>query len=159
MTTNLGLDTDTIDHSTLQRLAKAGALHGITVTGDPEGWTIIAQVRQTQYPLVGRNDGRTVVRHWRRMETAVKYLRQIGVERFEVDARHFDSEAMRRTNQRPDTAAALKRAHEAADYDRWFREQVAAAIEEADDPNAEWFTWEEVEQRAMEAIERASADE
>ncbi|WP_446662251.1 antitoxin PaaA2 family protein, partial [Escherichia coli] len=32
---------------------------------------------------------------------------------------------------RPDRAEALKRAHEAAAYDAWFREQVQAAI---DDP-------------------------
>lgn len=156
MSTNLGPGVDTIDHATLQRLAKAGALAGVTVTGDPEGWAIVARVRQTRYPLVGRNDGRRVVRHWRRMETAVKYLRGVGVEQFEVDARHFDADAMRRTNKRPDTAAALKRAHEAAEYDRWFREQVEIGVQEAEDPNTPWYTTEEAFEHAGRAIEKAA---
>ena len=41
----------------------------------------------------------------------------------------YDPEHARRA--RPDRAAALKRAHAAAAYDKWFRSQVQAAL---DDP-------------------------
>ena len=34
--------------------------------------------------------------------------------------------------KRPDRAEALKRAHEAAEHDAWFREQVRSALDEAD---------------------------
>lgn len=133
---------ETIDHQALQRLAAAGALRGITVAGETEGWTVVAHVREAQYPLAGQRGG---IRHFRRMETAVKYLREAGVNRFEVDARGFDMEAMLATRRRPDTAAALKRAHDAAEYDRWFRAEVEKAVEEADCPDAEWYSWEEIE--------------
>jgi hypothetical protein len=38
---------------------------------------------------------------------------------------------------------ATESVHEAAAHDKWFREQVGAAISEADDPAAEWVTNEE----------------
>ncbi|WP_066457768.1 antitoxin PaaA2 family protein [Castellaniella caeni] len=43
---------------------------------------------------------------------------------------NFDWESVTVT-KRPDRSAALKRAHEAAAYDAWFRDQVQASI---DDP-------------------------
>ena len=46
--------------------------------------------------------------------------------------------------KRPDRSAALKRAHEAAAYDQWFRGEVAQALKEADDPYTKWRTTEEV---------------
>ncbi len=60
----------------------------------------------------------------------MQYLHGVGVMRFDVDASAFDP-ATPATNPRPDRAAALKAAHEAAAYDQWFRGQVQAAI---DDP-------------------------
>ncbi|WNV04073.1 hypothetical protein RP726_16865 [Candidatus Methylospira mobilis] len=39
----------------------------------------------------------------------------------------------------------MKKAHEAAEYDKWFREQVELAIKEADAPDAVWISHEEVE--------------
>lgn len=41
---------------------------------------------------------------------------------------------------RPDTAARVKRAPEAAEHDAWFREQVDQAIKEADDPKTKWVS-------------------
>ncbi|QFY42861.1 hypothetical protein F6R98_09750 [Candidatus Methylospira mobilis] len=38
----------------------------------------------------------------------------------------------------------MKKAHEAAEYDKWFREQVELAIKEADAPDAVWISHEEV---------------
>ncbi len=32
-------------------------------------------------------------------------------------------------------------------YDAWFREQVEAALREADDSNAQWYTLEESDER------------
>jgi addiction module RelB/DinJ family antitoxin len=37
--------------------------------------------------------------------------------------------------------------NEAAEHDRWFREQVAAAVEEADRPDAEFVTQDDVSAR------------
>ncbi|HET6655938.1 MAG TPA: hypothetical protein VFL45_04720 [Gammaproteobacteria bacterium] len=147
------VEHENLGHAEFAKLNRAGAIQSVTVAGDREGWSILAHVRQTVYPLAARRGG---VRHFRRMESAIKYLRESGIERFEVDASGYDPEAMRQTHRRPDTAAQLKRAHEAAEHDKWFREQVAAAIKEADDPNARWYTHEEVMRELDEIIERAS---
>lgn len=38
----------------------------------------------------------------------------------------------------------MKATHEAASYDKWFREQVDQAQIEADDPNTQWIPHEVV---------------
>jgi hypothetical protein len=132
----------TIDHGTLVSMAKAGAISRVTLAGDSQGWAIIARVRETRYPLAVQTGG---VRHFRHMEAAARYLRQVGVEKYEVDQHAWDPRAPRNNHRRPDTAAAMKRAHEAAEYDRWFCEEVDKAVREADSPDAVWYTHEEVE--------------
>ncbi len=44
---------------------------------------------------------------------------------------------------RPDRAEALKRTYGAAEYDKWFREQVQQGLVEADEPNTQWVSHEE----------------
>ena len=67
----------------------------------------------------------------------------MGIEHFDVDAADYEAEGGR---TRPDRAEAMRRAHEAAGHDKWFREQVEEAIKEADDPNTEWVPHEVVKQ-------------
>ena len=62
--------------------------------------------------------------------------------RYEVDETGYEETTDR--PKRPDRSAALKHAHEAAAYDRWFRCEVAQALKEANDPNMRWRTTEEV---------------
>lgn len=42
-----------------------------------------------------------------------------------------------------DASERLRRAHEAAAHDKWFRAEVEQAIKEADDPNAQWVSNED----------------
>jgi hypothetical protein len=76
------------------------------------------------------------------METLVAYLREIGISRFDVDAADYAAEVSL-SRKRPDRAEALRKTHEAAEHDRWFREQVEEGLKEADDPNTEWVTNDE----------------
>jgi len=48
------------------------------------------------------------------------------------------------SRSRPDRAEALRRTHEAASHDAWFRAQVEEALREADDPHTAWMSHEEV---------------
>ncbi|MGO8655861.1 hypothetical protein ACC771_09250, partial [Rhizobium ruizarguesonis] len=66
-----------------------------------------------------------------------------GISKFDVDAANYAPG----TASRPDRAAALRRTHKAAEYDKWFREQVGEAIREADDPNAVWISAQDAEER------------
>ena len=63
----------------------------------------------------------------------------MGIDTFDVDAANFDPYTVK-TYTRPDRAAAMRQTHEAAEYDRWFRAQVAEAVKEGDDPKTQWVT-------------------
>ena len=115
-----------INHSALAKLVESGAVRAAHVVGRSGGWGIIVKCGRTARPLAAQ---RGKVRLFSKLETVAAYLKGIGIARFEVDALGYDAEHARRT--RPDRAAALKRAHEAAAYDRWFRSQVQVAL---DDP-------------------------
>lgn len=131
----------TVDHATLKRMNDAGVVTDALLVAEPEGWACVVQVRRTRYPLVAKRGG---VRHWSKMESAARYLRQLGIAEFRVDARHMPDTAAARA-ARPDASARLTHAHEAAAYDTWFRDQVQAAISEADAPDAVWYTHDEIE--------------
>lgn len=122
--------TETIDHTTLSRLVEAGAVRGAHIIGQPGGWSVMVRYGMHESPLVAKRSHN--VRLFRRFETLVSYLKGIGIARFDVDSSDYTPDALNTArSRRPDRAEALKRAHEAAAYDEWFREQVQASI---DDP-------------------------
>jgi hypothetical protein len=118
---------ETIDHTTLTRLVEAGAVRGADVIGQPGGWGVVVKYGMTERALAVR---RGQVRIFRRFEALVGYLKALGLSRYTVDASGYDPAAPA-SLARPDTAERLRRAHEAAEHDRWFRAQVQAAL---DDP-------------------------
>ena len=120
--------TETIDHSTLSRLVEAGAVRGAHVVGQNGGWAVMVKYGTHERSLAAQRSRQ--VRLFKRLETLVAYLKGVGLAHFDVDAANFDPDA-HKTHTRPDRAVALKRAHEAAAYDQWFRDQVQASI---DDP-------------------------
>lgn len=132
---------ETIDHGTLAQLVEAGALRGVHVVGQPGGWSLRVEYGAAERSLAAQRSRQ--VRVFRRMETLVSYLKDVGIERFDVDAADYEAEGGK---SRPDRAEAMRRTHEAAAHDKWFREQVEAAVTEADDPNTEWVPHEIVKQ-------------
>lgn len=123
--------TETIDHSTLSRLVEAGVVRGAHVIGQPGGWAVMVKYGMHERPLASTNS--RAIRNFRRLETLVTYLKSIGLSQFDVDAANYD-QATPTAAKRPDRAAALKQAHEAAAYDKWFRAEVQ---KELDDPSPE----------------------
>ncbi|MEY2343280.1 hypothetical protein AB4090_14410 [Acidithiobacillus sp. IBUN Pt1247-S3] len=106
--------TETIDHGTLSRLAEAGAVREAHIVGQGGGWAVLVQYGATERPLAAQRSRQ--VRLFRKFETLVSYLKEIGIARFDVDAANYTPKtaiAMRR----PDRSEALKRAHAAAAYD------------------------------------------
>lgn len=138
---------ETIDHGTLSRLVEAGAVRGAHIVGQCGGWAVLVKYGMTERPLAAQRSRQ--VRMFRKFETLVSYLKEIGIDRFDVDAANYDA-ATATTARRPDRAEALKRAHEAAAYDAWFREQVQASI---DDPRS---SVSDEDARAMFAKRRAA---
>jgi len=126
-----------IDHATLSRLAEAGAIDKTLVVGQLGGWSIVVRYGKSEHSLAAQRSRQ--VRLFKRMETLVSYLKDVGISQFDVDAADYAAES----SKRPDRAEALKRAHEAAEHDRWFREQVEIGLREADDPNTVWISNED----------------
>ncbi|MBO9356995.1 hypothetical protein GG851_23645 [Bordetella petrii] len=116
--------TDTIDHSTLSRLVEAGVVRGAHVVGQPGGWAVMVKYGTHEQSLAAKNS--RSVRVWRRFETLATYLKGMGLTQFDVDAANYDQDAVT-TVKRPDRAEALKKTHEAAAYDKWFRGRVEAS--------------------------------
>jgi hypothetical protein len=131
------MPAETIDHTTLSRLVEAGAVRGVHVVGQAGGWAVTVKYGMAERSLAAQRSRQ--VRLFKRMETLVSYLKAVGISRFDVDAADYTPEGGK-YHSRPDRAEALRRAHEAAAYDKWFREQVGEAIREADDPATVWVS-------------------
>lgn len=121
----------TIDHSTLRRLVDAGANVGAEVVGACGGWGVVINYgRASQTLAVTRGKPRT----FRQFETLAAYLKGLGITEYRVNTAEFEpgASATYPADKRSAMASArMKRAHQAAAYDTWFREQVQASI---DDP-------------------------
>lgn len=129
------MSAETIDHTTLARLVEAQAVRAAHVIGQPGGWSVVVKYGMTERPLAATRSRE--VRIFKKLETLVGYLKDLGVIRFDVNAADYDPEGGKALT-RPDTSAALKRAHAAAAHDKWFRAEVEQALQEADDPATEW---------------------
>jgi hypothetical protein len=135
------MTTSSIDHMTLAGLIEACAVQGTRVVGQAGGWGVIVQCGVSERRLTATRSKE--VRVFKRFETLVGYLKRMGIKRFEVDVGDFDN-AIVKAPSRPDTSAHLRQAHAALAHDQWFREEVAKAIEQADEPTTQWVTNEEV---------------
>lgn len=118
----------TIDHMTLERLVEAGAVHGASIVGQPGGWSVIIKYGMTERALAAK---RGAVRVFRKFETLVGYLKDIGIACYQVDASKFDPVAVNTERKRVDASERMKDAHEAASYKGWLTQQVQEAL---DDP-------------------------
>lgn len=119
---------ETIDHVTLSRLAEANVINGASIIGQPGGWGVVIKYGVTERALAAK---RGSVRIFRKFETLVSYLKGIGVARYQVDATGFDPASLKTTHRGTVASGRMKAAHEAAAYDKWFREQVQETL---DDP-------------------------
>ena len=95
------------------------------------------------------------IRSGRRLDAVAGYLRGLGLARFEVDAANHEDAPGRK---RPDRAKAMREVHDAAEHDRWFREQVEDAVKMADSPDAVWHDQGEVMRDARSMLDRMAQE-
>lgn len=119
--------TETIDHTTLSRLAEAGAVRSAHVVGQKGGWGLLVKYGMTERALAAQRSHQ--VRIFRKFETLVNYLKGVGIARFDVDAVNYDAGTLT-TRTRPDRSEAMKSAHEAAAYNKWLKAEVQEAIDD-----------------------------
>ncbi|OIQ73780.1 hypothetical protein GALL_445790 [mine drainage metagenome] len=143
------MNTETIDHTTLSRLAEAGAVRSAHIIGQNGGWGVLVKYGMTERALAAQRSHQ--VRIFRKFETLVAYLKGVGIARFDVDAVNYDPASMKATRSRPDRAEAMKNAHEAVAYNNWFKQQVQEALDD-DSPG---IPHEQVMKNVREVIAKA----
>lgn len=116
---------DTIDHSTLIHLVEAGAVRGADVIGQPGGWGVVVKYDMTERALAAR---RGAVRTFRKFETLVSYLKDLGIVQYSVNAADFDPQALKSKRARPDAAERMRSAFEAKAHADWAREKAADSL-------------------------------
>ena len=142
----------TIDHNMLSRLVEAGSVQGVHVVGQIGGWSVMIKYGTLEQPLSATRSKK--IRTFKKLETLVTYLKEIGISCFDVDATGYDKSTVQ-TYTRPDRSSAMGQTHESVEHDKWFREQVAQALQETDDPAAVWIPQAEVKigmQRQRESL-------
>ncbi|NIA00586.1 hypothetical protein [Massilia sp. CCM 8734] len=121
------MTTDTIDHTTLIKLAEAGVVRSAHAVGQAGGWGILVKYGMTERALAAQRSQQ--VRIFRKLETLVEYLKGVGIARFDVDAVNYAPRSITAT-KRPDRAAAMKEAHAAAAYTKWLKAEVQEALDD-----------------------------
>ena len=136
------LSSHTIDTAMAKRLVEAAAIRGASIIGQPGGWSVVLKLGMQDKALgIQRSDK---PRMWRSLDRCVEYLRtELKIARVELLDASNHSDVPLVGKSRKDAADRLRKAHEAAAHDRWFREQVDVGLAEADDPAAEWVANEE----------------
>ena len=75
---------------------------------------------------------------------AMALLHEIGILAAHLDTARWTPKSASTGKPRPDRAAALRRTHEAARHDAWFRSEVEAGLRELEAPNVELIDHDEV---------------
>jgi len=125
------MPTETIDHSALTRLVESGSVHTAHIVAKPGGWSIQIPYGNTEHSLTAQRSRQ--VRLFKRLETLVTYLQDVGITHFDVDTSNYDPLQIK-TYARPDRSEAMKHAHEAAAYEEWFKEQVQIGLDDTRPP-------------------------
>lgn len=122
---------DTVDTAMARQLIQARAIQGASIIGRAGGWSVVLKLGSTQKTLAAQRS--KDVRVWRSLDRCVSFMKdELGVALIDqIDAsRHSADDPARKT--RADAAERLKRAHEAAVHDKWFRSQVNAGLHDLD---------------------------
>lgn len=116
--------TQPIKPESFRDLVSSGAVKSAQIVGQKGGYALLASIGMQQRLLGTRNGA---VRMFSTADTALKWLRDLGVMQADVDMTHFESSRLR--PPRPDIARKNRAAHAALEHDRWFREQVRNTLD------------------------------
>ncbi len=117
----------TVKLETLRELIAAGSVRSATLLGQRGGYTVLVSVGTQERVLANRAGS---ARLYARLDTAAKDLHAWGLAEFDVNVANYQPGRLRPA--RPDRAAQMKQAHEAAVHDGWFRQKVRSTLERLD---------------------------
>ncbi len=130
---------------TLQQLRAtndAGGIASVTLKALGEAFFVQVDTRNGKAAMLAKTRS-TEPRGFGNPMQALNLLRKLGLVVGAFDVALWNPEQKNTARTRPDRTEALKRTHEAAEHDKWFRAQVEKAIKEADDPTTKWVSDEE----------------
>jgi len=106
-----------------------GGILSVALVGQGGSFFIQAETRKGDAVLTKARG--SDLREFRDVTKALHLLRELGVREARVDARNWRPEQGELGRPpRPDSAAMMKAAHEAAQHEQWFRSQVQVALDE-----------------------------
>lgn len=121
-----------------RRLVEANAIQGASIIGQNGGWIIMLKIGLSEKPLSTQRTDKP--RMWRNLNSYEKYVdTELNIKKIDgLDMCNYG--ASDAPKLRIDASSRLKKAHEVAAYDKWFRVEVEVAIVEADDLNTQWVS-------------------
>lgn len=121
----------TIDTALAKQLVQAHAVKGACIIGQAGGWSVILKLEKSEKVLCAQRSRR--VRIWRSVDRCIAFMRdELGVAKFDqLDASQHSQNTSGRT-KRLDASLRLRRAHQAAAHDRWFRDEVRRGLSDLD---------------------------
>ncbi len=136
-----------INHNALKLLIEAGAVDSATVIANADQWTLNITFGDTEKTILAKNSGKA--RIWRKLDTLAKYLSGLGINRFETDLANYDPSQKSLT--RPDSAAILKRTHEAhrSQQEKEEIQEALSAIDKKASPDKVRVNWEQRRARIL----------
>jgi hypothetical protein len=129
---------------------QTGGLRSVAISASGGLFFVTGQPRSGERVTLATTRGK-LARGFRDPGKAIAVLHEIGARKVEIDTTGWSpAQAALAGRHRPDTAERQKRAHQAAGHDAWFRAEIEKAVQEANDPAAEWLSDEQVKQQSAE---------
>jgi hypothetical protein len=140
----------------LRATIRAGGIASVTLKAEGGAFLVAVATRSGSDGLLVTTRTKEP-RRFADLRKAMLLLREMGIATVQVDATRWNPDEIGTGTTRPDRAAAMKHAHEAAAHDRWFRAQVEEGLREADDPAAVTLPHEQVMAEMKATIHRVAA--
>ncbi len=103
------MSAETINHNALTHLVEAGAVTNAIAHANGDIWSLSVKVGDTMKVVMAKNSGKSRV--WRKLDTLAKYLKELGLQNFEINVSNYDP--THKSLRRPDSANTLKKTHDA----------------------------------------------
>jgi hypothetical protein len=132
----------------LRATTDAGGVLGVTLQAQGGAFYVNIETRRGEAMFVSTKEKKP--RKFIDPRKAMMLLREIGLRTMRVNAEQWRPEEIEfEKRQRPDSAELLKRKHQAADYDTWFRNAVEGALDKAGSPDAVWLSSDDMKSRSQ----------
>ena len=132
----------------LRATTDAGGVLGVTLRAEGGAFYVNIETLRGEAVFVNTREKRP--RKFIDPRKAMMLLREIGLCSMHVNAEQWRPEEIESERRpRPDASELLKKKHQAADYDTWFRNSVEGALVKADSPDAIWVTSEDMKSRSQ----------